>query len=151
MEKENLRIWEYYNDIKVIPKKIDELYENEVIVIGTNEAGIHGAGAAYQAHKEFGAKSGMGFGYYGQTFAIPTKDWKVKTLPLTEIKFYVKRFIAFAKSQPQLKFLVTPIGTGLAGYSVEDIAPMFRMAAWVENIILPKEFVEYLGERYSNV
>ncbi len=127
---------------------IRDLKENEVIVVGTNESGIHGAGAAYQAYKEFGLQRGVGFGYSGQTFGIPTKDWKIKTLPLYVINFYIQRFIKFTKINPNLTFLVTPIGTGLAGYTAKHIAPMFKIVDYLsnKNIILPETFIEVLKE-----
>jgi hypothetical protein len=127
---------------------ITKLKENEVIVVGTNESGIHGAGAAYQAHKEFGLQWGLGFGYSGQSFGIPTKDWKIKTLPLDIIRFYIKRFLEFAKNNLDLTFLVTPIGTGLAGYTPKDIAPMFWIVDLLpnKNIILPESFIKIIKE-----
>jgi hypothetical protein len=124
-------------------KNIEKLNRNEIIVIGSNESGIHGAGAAYQAYKEFGLKLGCGFGITGQTFAIPTKDWNINTLPLGTIKFYVDRFLVYAKTVRKT-FLVTPIGTGLARYTVKDIAPLFKEALDIPNIVLPEEFVKFL-------
>ncbi len=127
-------------------ENINQLNQNEVFVFGSNEAGIHGAGAAKRAIK-WGATYGQGFGYSGQTFAIPTKDWHIKTLPIQKIDDYVSRFIDFAKNNPNLIFLVTPIGTGLAGFSAEEIAPLFIKAVDIENIILPKTFTDVLGEQ----
>jgi len=126
---------------------ITKLKKNEVFVFGSNEAGIHGAGAARTAHINFGAPIGLGFGYnHGirdQTFAIPTKDWKIKTLPIEVIKFYVDRFIEFAKGAPKLTFLVTKIGCGLAGYSPDDIGPLFKGCP--DNVVLPEEFILAVG------
>lgn len=147
MKNQNCRNWEYYNGIKVSPKFIDKLYDNEIIVVGTNEAGIHGAGAALQAVKDFGAKYGVGFGPQGKTFAIPTKDWTIKTLPLEVINHYVLSFISYTLTEPKKIFLVTEIGCGLAGYKPESIAPMFeyiRMTG-VSNITLPESFNKILG------
>ncbi len=155
MEKKNSRVWEYYNGYKISPKFIDKLYDNEIIIVGTNESGIHGAGAALQAWQHFGAQTGQGFGPAGLktfgTFAIPTKDWKVQTLPLETIKFYVTRFIHFAKHKPNLKFLVTEIGCGLAGYTPEDIAPMFKTALYLDNVVLPESFIKVLEDRFDPV
>lgn len=123
----------------------------EVFVFGSNESGVHGAGAARQAHIEFGALYKMGFGYYecskGRTFAIPTKDWNIQTLDKERISFYVDRFVAFAEENPQLTFLVTDIGCGLAGYTPEEIAPMFHFAKDLENVHFSERFWEILNKK----
>ena len=119
------------------PERISELKENEIFVFGSNLAGAHGGGAARLAYKRFGAVWGEGVGLYGQTYAIPTMQGGVET-----IKPYVDAFIRFAKAHSRLTFLVTRIGCGIAGFRDEEIAPLFTDAINVENIILPKEFVE---------
>ncbi len=96
-----------------------------IFVFGSNLAGRHGKGAALHARKHYDAEYGVGFGRTGDSFAIPTKDQFIRTLPLEQIKLYVDQFIAYAKSNPDLDFEVTRIGCGLAGYSNEQIAPMF--------------------------
>ncbi|CAB4152761.1 hypothetical protein UFOVP602_23 [uncultured Caudovirales phage] len=113
---------------------------NPIFVFGSNETGIHGAGAATDAYQKHGALWGIGEGYQGSSYAIPTKDHNIKTLPLRSVKWYVKRFLNFAKGFPQLTFRVTQIGCGLAGFTPDKIAPMFRRApsnrqfssAWAE-------------------
>lgn len=129
--------------MRFTPDNITVLLNDEVFCFGSNELGSHGAGAAKTA-RCFGAVWGVGFGPKGRTFAIPTKDWNIKTLPLKEIGFYVTRFIEYAKNRSYHKFLVTKIGMGLAGYSLEEIAPLFKCAIGVENIILPKEIYEHI-------
>lgn len=128
---------------------IKELKENEIFVFGSNEAGIHGAGAALQAVEEFGAMWGKGFGPHGKTFAIPTKDWNIQTLSTTDIGFYVKRFIQYAINNTDKTFLITEIGCGLASLTPEDIAPMFKIVLYLKhkNIILPDRFIEVLNNR----
>lgn len=106
-----------------------------IFVFGSNEAGIHGAGAALEARQKHGAKLGIGFGHVGNSFAIPTKDENIKTLPLSIIKKYVEMFLAYAKATPENTYQVTRIGCGLAGYKDSDIAPMFKDAP--ENCKLP--------------
>jgi hypothetical protein len=120
------------------PNNISNLKTNEIFVFGSNEAGIHGAGAARLAYEKFGAVWGKGIGLYGQSYAIPTKDRKIETLKLSVIKIYVRDFLIFADNNPKYTFLVTQIGCGLAGYKPEQIAPFF--ASIPENVILPKEF-----------
>lgn len=130
--------------IRISDGKIYQLYDNEIFVFGSNEAGIHGAGAAKQAYFMFGAEYGKGEGLYGQSYAIPTKDQSIGKLPLHNICDYVHKFIDFAHQNVQYDFLVTEIGCGLAGNSVEDIAPMFRPALQLENVFLPRRFAKVL-------
>ncbi len=114
----------------------------EIFVFGSNLAGRHGKGAALYARQNFGAVQGVGHGRTGQSYAIPTKDERIRTLPLTSIRHYVAIFVAYANLYPEMRFKVTAIGTGLAGYKHEDIAPMFANAP--ENCALPNEWIEIL-------
>ncbi len=107
----------------------------KIFVFGSNLAGRHGKGAALTAYRNHGAIYGQGVGLQGDSYAIPTKDEDIKTLPLHKIKQYVEAFVKFAKLNPEMKFEVTRIGCGLAGYDDQDIAPMFRTAP--DNCILP--------------
>lgn len=119
------------------PERISELKENEVFVFGSNLHGAHGGGAARLAYNRFGAVWGQGVGLQGQSYAIPTMQGGVET-----IRPYVDEFVRFARENTHLTFLVTKIGCGIAGFREEEIAPLFREAIDVQNIILPKEFVE---------
>jgi hypothetical protein len=129
---------------RITPDNITDLKDNEVFVFGSNESGFHGAGAALMAKMKWGARERQGFGMVGQTFAIPTKDWDIEVLPLPEIWDYVDRFLAFADSRPELNFMVTQIGCGLAGYTPAHIAPMFTDAMSMSNVWLPKEFIDVI-------
>lgn len=113
-----------------------------IFVFGSNKAGRHGRGAALYARKHHGAIYGQGIGLQGSSYAIPTKDENIMTLPLSAIKKYVYEFIEFAKRHPEMQFNVTAIGCGLAGYKPHQIAPMFKNAPG--NCILPDEFMEVL-------
>lgn len=125
---------------RTTPELISKLSEGEIFVFGSNQSGRHGKGAAKTA-LGWGAVWGQAEGLQGRTYGIPTKDASVrKTLALTEISAYVERFIEFAKSRPDLKFLVTEIGCGLAGLKPKEVAPLFSGAASIENIYLPKKF-----------
>lgn len=106
-----------------------------VFVFGSNLAGRHGRGAALHARQHFGAVYGQGVGRQGNSYAIPTKDYGIKTLPLDRIRPYVADFLEYARRHPSLTFQVTRIGCGLAGYTDEEIAPMFSGAP--NNCILP--------------
>lgn len=119
------------------PERITELRENEIFVFGSNLAGAHGGGAALLAYRKFGAVWGQGVGLQGQSYGIPTMHGGVEA-----IRPYVDEFIAFAKQHPELTFLVTKIGCGIAGFSVSEIAPLFASALDVENVLLPQDFVE---------
>ncbi|MCR5657693.1 MAG: hypothetical protein K6G25_00025 [Bacteroidales bacterium] len=120
---------------RITPEHIASLGQNEIFVFGSNLAGAHGGGAARIAVERFGAIMGQGVGLQGQSYAIPTMQGGVNTiLP------YVEEFIAFAKQHPELTFLVTRIGCGIAGFTPAQIAPLFAGAVNVENIHLPKDF-----------
>lgn len=121
--------------MRIASNHITTLQPNEIFVFGSNLAGMHGGGAAHLAYQKFGAIWGQGVGLQGQSYGIPTMQGGVDT-----IKPYVDEFIEFAKTHPQLKFLVTEIGCGIAGFSVEEIAPLFKQAIEVENIYLPERF-----------
>lgn len=129
--------------MRVTPEPITELQPNEVFVFGSNEAGMHGKGAAKMAMK-WGAVYGKPFGQFGRTFAIPTKNYKLKTLSVAKIGTYVEKFIEWVIHNKDKKFLVTKIGCGLAGYKPKDIAPLFWGCKDIENLYLPKEFLEII-------
>lgn len=117
---------------------------DNVFVFGSNEAGIHGAGAARSAYESHGAKLGQGFGLQGYAFGIPTKDWHVGVLHLNAIQFYIDRFIEFARLNPDATFNVTAIGCGLAGHHHSVIAPLFTNAP--KNCTFDLAWKPYLGE-----
>ncbi len=106
-----------------------------VFVFGSNLAGRHGAGAARFARTHRGAVYGCGEGRQGNSYAIPTKDSRLRTLPLDVIALHVAKFLEHAAEHPELTFEVTRVGCGLAGYSGEEIAPMFEDAP--DNCRLP--------------
>ena len=99
-----------------------------VFVFGSNDAGIHGAGAAKYAMQHKGARMGKSYGHVGDSFAIPTKDDNIETLPVERIKDYVRGFLAYAAGHRKLNFQVTCIGCGLAGFDHSEIAPFFEDA-----------------------
>lgn len=127
---------------RISSDKITELKDNEIFVFGSNLEGRHGGGAALLAYRKWGAVWGQGVGLQGQCYGIPTMHGGPE-----KIKPYVDEFIEFARNHKELNFLVTEIGCGIAGFSPEDIAPLFAEAIDVENIYLPKRFVEVI-EKY---
>ena len=122
---------------------ITTLKPNEIFVFGSNLSGRHGAGAALYARKYFGAHYGVPEGLQGQSYAIPTKDRQINTLPISEISKYIVTFLQFASDNPQLRFLLTEIGCGLAEYTPKEIAPLF--ANHTENVIFPESFLSALN------
>ena len=125
--------------MRIASNHIVTLQPNEIFVFGSNLAGQHGGGAARLAYQKFGAVWGQGVGLQGQSYGIPTMQGGVET-----IKPYVDEFIEFAKQHPQLKFLVTEIGCGIAGFTPTEIAPLFEQAKGVSNIYLPEHFWKLL-------
>lgn len=121
------------------PEFITELKPGEIFVFGSNLRGMHAGGAARVANVKFGAEWGVGVGLTGQCYAIPTMQGGVET-----IKPYTDQFIAFAAEHPELTFLVTRIGCGIAGFTDAQIAPLFADALEAPNVVLPKSFFEIL-------
>jgi hypothetical protein len=118
--------------------RIDHLEPGEIFVFGSNAAGMHGAGAARQALEQFGAVMGKGSGLHGSSYAIDTMSG------LPTIAAETAHFIAFAAEHPELRFLVTEIGCGIAGYQPAQIAPFFAGAT--ANVVLPERFVTVLSQ-----
>ena len=124
---------------RISPDRINDLNEIEIFVFGSNLQGSHGGGAAAIAAKKFGAIWGQGVGLQGQSYGIPTMHGGISS-----IKPYVDEFIEFAKNNPQLNFLVTRIGCGIAGFSEEEMAPLFENATSLENVYLPDSFLDII-------
>ena len=114
------------------------MYKKSIFVFGSNLAGKHGKGAALFAKQNYGAIYGQGVGLQGNSYAIPTKDLELKTLPLKHINYFIDLFIDFAKEHPEYIFNLTRIGCGLAGYKDSQIAPMFHTAP--NNVNQPPEW-----------
>ena len=126
--------------MRTTPDEIKKLEQGHIFVFGSNLSGRHGKGAAKTA-LGWGAKWGQAAGLQGRTYGIPTKDASIRrTLTIKEIKPFVDEFIEFSKNNPNLIFLVTEVGCGLAGHKQKDIAPLFVNAVDVENIYLPEKF-----------
>lgn len=123
---------------RITPNIIDTLKEWEIFVFGSNCHGYHGGGAALTAMRKFGAIYGQGDGLQGRSYAVSTMEG------VSAMRENIDRFIAFAKTHQELTFLVTRIGCGIAGYSVETVAPLFKEAMKVENIHLPEDFWQVL-------
>lgn len=125
--------------MKYTPEHITHLDRDEIFVFGSNLAGIHAGGAARTALERFGAIMGQGVGLQGQSYAIPTMQGGVET-----IKPYVDEFIELAREWDQTTFYVTRIGCGIAGFTDEEIAPLFAEAIGLYNVRLPESFVRVI-------
>jgi hypothetical protein len=115
--------------------------KDAIFVFGSNLAGRHGKGAALWAKQHKGAKQGKGFGLSGASYAIPTKDEKLNTLPLDKIDNYIGAFCEFARMHPLQDFELTPVGTGLAGIPKKDIALLFKKHGLPTNVYLTSTWI----------
>ena len=113
-----------------------------IFVFGSNRLGIHGAGAAYTAHKEYGAVWGVGEGRTGDAYALPTKETPSKSLPHHKVINAGDKFLEYADAHPELLFLVTRVGCQRAGFADGQIAPIFRDAPM--NCILPVQWQSHI-------
>ncbi|APX62400.1 A1S_2505 family phage non-structural protein [Acinetobacter schindleri] len=117
---------------------VKSLPENTVFVFGSNMAGLHAGGAARTALEHFGAVEGVGRGWSGQSYAIPTMNEHLQQMPLSQIQHYIDDFKIYTKNHPKNNYFLTSVGCGIAGYKVEEIAPMFKGIS--HNVIFPQSF-----------
>ena len=114
-----------------------------VFVFGSNLAGLHGGGAAAVAYKKYGATWGQGFGASYRddgslgSYALPTKDEKINTLRYTEVAYWIEQFANWCMTSGNREIFVTKIGCGLAGFTEQQMAPLFKRFFWHSNVILP--------------
>ena len=120
---------------------ITKLKDNQIFVFGSNARGFHAGGAARQAVESFGAIMGRAEGLQGQSYGIVTLDRDMRKVPLSYIEEQLTRLNNYARQNPDKDFLVTAIGCGIAGFKVEDIATICRNIEWVDNVVLPNEFI----------
>ncbi len=130
--------------MRITPEHVSQLRNGQIFVFGSNEAGHHDGAAARLARERFGAVYGQGRGLQGRSYAIPTMN-----LSLDQIAKEVEVFTAFADQHPELTFLVTRIGCGVAGFNARQIAPLFAGASCLPNVHLPQEFWDILNYRYN--
>lgn len=123
--------------------------ESEIFVFGSNLKGRHGKGAALTAMKQYGAEYGVGEGFTGRCYALPTRNAnqvgekaEVTTLTLAEVRKHIKVFMDVAESKKDKRFYVSRVGCGHAGFSDEQIAPLFAGAP--ANCSLPIEWMSFI-------
>lgn len=116
---------------------VTKLQPNEIFVFGSNYQGRHGRGAAKDALK-FGAVLGEGRGHFGQTYALPTVDWEpdYHFIGWDEVYKEICILFEYAQKNKHLTFLLTPVGTGLAGGKVEDLDFILNHMEVPDNIVL---------------
>jgi len=124
---------------RITPPDIKRLGTNEVFVFGSNEQGCHYGGAAKAALDNFGAIMGQGNGLQGKSYAIPSMSG------LDTMRRYIEEFCEFAKTHPEKRFLVTPIGCGIAAYQASEVAPLFEVCREMDNVSLPASFWNIIG------
>ncbi len=122
-----------------------------VFVFGSNPEGRHGAGAAKIAKLYFGAVYGQGEGLQGRSYAIPTKDLRVKqnngfkSIPSGEITKSIRRMYSVARQHPEKKFMIAYRNTytrSLNGYTGIEMIRMFIDAGPIpENIWFSMEWI----------
>lgn len=130
--------YQYHNE-----SIIEQLPDDQVFVFGSNLAGNHRKGAAKTALDKFGAMQGVGRGWSGQSFAIPTQNEHLQAMPIHQVEHYIKDFKIYTKNHPKFIYFITAIGCGSTGFHAKDIAPLFQDIS--DNVILPIRFKEFLG------
>lgn len=128
----------------ITPRWIETLQENEIFVFGCRNSGQHFDGASNFALNHFGAIMGQREGRQGQSYAIPTIGGHIGR---SELRTSIVAFTQYAKTHPELHFLVTPVGCGGGGWYASTVAPMFRDASKLPNVSLPQEFWEELDKK----
>lgn len=131
-------------DNRIALDPILELNSNEIFVFGSNLRGDHGGGAARYAKDNFGAKQGDAVGRTGKCWAIPTLGIHHEKLSLGYIEKHVTDLLIYAVLKPEMDIMVSAIGCGIAGFTPEEIAPMFRDAVKLPNVKLPLIFWKVL-------
>jgi hypothetical protein len=124
---------------RVVPGLIRTLAPDEIFVFGSNIHGLHNGGEAGFAAINFGAIMGQAEGIQGQSYAIPSVGNS-----FAELKGAIKRFTEYVVLHPKQKFMLTAIGCGNAGYTLEQIAPLFKNAYEFGNVYVPKAFLPYV-------
>ena len=118
-----------------------------IFVFGSNLSGIHGAGAAHYARHHHGAVLGVGKGPQGTSYALPTKGINISFMPLAEVEVHIDAFKDFAMDHPNVEFQVTQVGCGLAGFTKEQIAPLFKSSP--SNCYFDLEWQPLLGDSHN--
>lgn len=114
---------------------ITEILDGQFFVFGSNLAGNHTGGAAKQAKEEFGAEEGIEEGLTGACYAFPTLDEYMQKVSMGALNESRNKLFSTARALPEKIFFLTKVGCGIAGFSEQEIAPLFKDAP--SNIIQP--------------
>jgi hypothetical protein len=117
---------------------ITKLQPNEILVFGSNLRGAHAGGAARLAKDKFGAQEGVGEGLTGQCYAFPTLTANFSKVSRAALEASRDRFFAAARQHPEKTFLLTKVGCGIAGFTEDEIRPLFENAP--ANVVLPEDW-----------
>jgi len=117
---------------------ITHLKPNEIFVFGSNQLGAHAGGAARLAKEEFGAREGVGEGLTGQSYAFPTLTANFEKVSRASLEASRDRLFAAALQHPDKTFLLTKVGCGIAGFTEDEIRPLFTSAP--ANVVLPEDW-----------
>lgn len=113
-----------------------------IFVFGSNTEGKHGKGTALIAIKYYGAIYGQAHGFQGSSYAIVTKNLSkgLRSVSLEDIKEQIDELYCFVISNPEYNYIITPVGCGLAGYTIDEIKPLFDTAVWPVNVFFSSAF-----------
>ena len=120
-----------------------------IFVFGSNLSGIHGAGAAKVAYQHHGAKWGVGEGMAGNSYALPTKGYRITFMPLWQVVCHIEKFLNYARNNQDKTFQVTCVGCGLAGFKDSEIASIFKSFNPPKNCHFDSKWQPYLGDEYT--
>jgi len=130
--------------------KLEDLGASDVFVFGSNILGHHGSGSARYAYDNGIAEYGVGQGFgYAQSespmvclsYALPTLSAPGQVLSLHQIRAAFEMFIVTAVAFPEWTFYLTAVGTGVAGFSHEQIARTFVLACSRQEFFIPTNII----------
>lgn len=116
-------------------KMIVRLADNQFFVAGTNYAGNHAGGAAFYAYEHFGLKFGIAEGLCGKTYAFPTLESDMNKRGMRGLIKSRDRFFETARALPEKQFVMSAVGTGIAGYEIGEMKILFENPP--VNVVLP--------------
>ena len=144
------------------PDYIEDLHPSEVFVFGSNANGEHIGGAANMAFQRFGAVWGVGEGLRGNSYALPTLDRNMRRVSTGALAYSFKLLFREVDANPEMVFLLTKVGCGIAGYGLNEVASVFwsalrdfyegrwstRVGCLPENLVIPEMFYDYMPPPY---
>jgi hypothetical protein len=122
--------------LRTTPERITVIDSNEIFVFGSNLAGRHAGGAAFDAANRFGAVEGVGEGLTGECYAFPTLKGDLSKIEYDDMICIADTFYRCVDAHPELTFLLTRVGTGIAGHSAKDMKNLFIRKR--DNLVLPE-------------